>query len=284
MADEDAAKNVSCFFVAAAVFCASCHGSSEVPTGPTAPATTPPSLNITGVVRDLFQQPIRDATVTIADGPSAGVSTATDARGEFALRAPTSSPNGVLIVIAHDGYGPANIHVMYNGNVMIYLHDAAFAALAGSATLTFVADASCTSLPPSVRARSYSAVLSPMPSNAWAMKTVLSGTDFYDGLDSMFVGRNRDGLWFGVYSWDAVERWLEEYPVVERLTRTSYLAIRGKATAPFPNSQPTVTVALDGTFAYCGQSVEPQQSGSPPTCAILPVDCTSNGHRLTCTR
>src|SRR4030095_10336266 len=81
-----------------------------------------------------------------------------------------------------------------------------------SATLTFVADASCTSLPPSVRARSYSAVLSPMPSNAWAMKTVLSGTDFYDGLDSMFVGRNRDGLWFGVYSWDAVERWLEEYP------------------------------------------------------------------------
>lgn len=96
-----------------------------------------------------------------------------------------------------------------------------------------MADASCTSLPPSVRARSYSAVLSPMPSNAWAMKTVLSGTDFYDGLDSMFVGRNRDGLWFGVYSWDAVERWLEEYPVVERLTRTSYLAIRGKATAPF---------------------------------------------------
>ncbi len=284
MAFDDAAKNVSCFFVAAAIFCASCHGSSEVSTGPTAPATSPPPLNITGVVRDLFQQPIRDATVTIADGPSAGVSTVTDARGEFALSAPTSSPNGVLIVIVHDGYGPASIHVMYTGNVMIYLQDAAFAALAGSATLTFVADASCTQLQPSVRTRSYTAVLSPMSSDAWAMKTVLSGADFYDGLGSMFVGRDHDGLWFGVYSWDAEERWLADYPIVERLTRTSYLAIKGKATAPFPNSQPMVTVALDGTFSYCAQSVEPQYSGSPPTCAILPLDCMSNGHRLTFTR
>jgi hypothetical protein len=271
-------------FVVAAVFCASCHGSSEMLTGPSTPAAPPASLNITGVVRDLLLQPIRDATVTIADGPSAGVSTATDARGEFALSAPTSSPNGTAIVIARDGYGPATTHVMYNGHVMIYLQDAAFAALAGSATLTLVADASCAQLPPSVRGRSYGAVLSATLSNAWAMKTALSGADFYDGLGSMFVGRNRDGLWFGVYSWDASERWLEEYPLAERLTRTSYLAIRGKATAPFPNSPPTFTVALDGTFSYCGQSVEPQQSGYPPTCAIPPVDCTSNGHRLTFTR
>lgn len=272
-------RSVRWFFVAAAVFCASCHGSPEAPTGPTVPATPPP-LNITGVVRDLFQQPIRDATVTIADGPSAGVPTTTDAGGGFALSASTSSPNGVLIVIAHDGYGRASLHVMYSGNVMIYLQDAAFAALAGSATLTMVADASCTQLPTSVRTRSYTAVLSPMPSDAWAMKTELSGAEFYDGLGSMFVGRNHDGLWFGVYSWDAVERWLAEYPIVERLTRTSYLAIKGKATAPFTNSQPTVSVAVDGTFSYCGQSVEPQYSGYPPTCAILSLDCTSNGHRL----
>src|SRR5262245_52669016 len=74
---------------------AACHSSSSsslpgLPVSPTAPTPSPaPGVSqpqsVNGVVMDTAYRPVRGALVEILTGVSAGASTMTDARGEFAF-------------------------------------------------------------------------------------------------------------------------------------------------------------------------------------------------------
>jgi hypothetical protein len=262
-----------------------CHEPSNLPTAPTVAATTHASpLTVTGTVRDLLQRPIGGAHVEVADGPLAGLSATTDDQGQYSLNSSSPSPDLVTLVVSKEGYAPASSSVRNRSQAVIFLKDAGFADLAGRGRVTFVADASCTQLPPTLRRRSYDALIEETTSSAWAMTVALSGADLFDHYDTMSMGRSSDTVRFSVFSWDAFMWWLEDLPIIERVTPTGHLALSGSALAPFTNAQQTIAARFDGTVSFCSESMPASNPQFPPTCAVEPVQCVSAHHQLTLTR
>ena len=272
--------------VLVAVVATGCHGESGPPTSPS-PATTQPSpITISGVVRDLLQRPIAGARIEVAEGPSLGVATITDALGHFSIVA-TASSDRVALILSKDGYETANLRLRA-GESSVFLRDVAVANLEGRATIVVTADANCSQLPASLRTRSYTAVVTPSTGAAMANPAIfvgeLNGADFYQGYSKMWMTSAHDAVRFTVFSWDPFNWWLEDHPIIERLTPTSYFSVSGTATTMLSNGQSTITTALDGTFAFCAESRPGAQPSWPPTCAVTTVACTSANHRLTMTR
>src|SRR6185295_7629464 len=109
----------------------------------------------------------------------------------------------------------------------------------------FTADASCTQLAPALRRRSYSAVVTPSTATSAVMASEatfvseFSGADFYPGYGKMWLIAAHDASRFNVFSWDAFNWWLEDDPIIERLTPTSHLSISGTATTAVSSNQST---------------------------------------------
>ncbi len=242
--------------VLVAVVAIGCHGESASPTSPSSASTQPSPLTITGVVRDLLQRPIRDARIEVAEGPSSGLATVTDAVGQFSITATTSSDR-IAVIASKDGYDTATMRLRA-GQTVILLRDSAVANLEGRATLVFTADASCTQLPASLRTRSYTAVVMPSTGAVMASPATfvgeLNGADFYQGYSKMWLMAARDAVRFNISSWDAFNWWLEDQPIIERVTPTSHFSVSGTATAAVSSGQSTITTALDGTFSFCAES------------------------------
>jgi hypothetical protein len=80
-------------------------GGSSAPTGPSAAGSSSPAelFNLTGLVRDPLQRPIRDARVEVVDGPSAGRFTMTGAQGRFALDGVSPATDGVTLSVSKTG-------------------------------------------------------------------------------------------------------------------------------------------------------------------------------------
>jgi Carboxypeptidase regulatory-like domain len=269
--------------VLVAVVATGCQGGSASPTSPSSAGTQPSPLTITGVVRDLLQRPIHDARIEVAEGPSSGLATITDALGQFSITA-TASSDRIAVIASKDGYDTATMRLRA-GQTVILLRDSAVANLEGRAALVFTADASCTQLPASLRTRSYTAVVMPSTGAVMASPAMfvgeLSGADFYQGYSKMWLMAARDAVRFNVSSWDAFNWWLEDQPIIERVTPTSHFSVSGTASAAVSNGQSTITTALDGTFAFCAESKPGAQPQWPPTCAVPQVECTSAQHHLT---
>ena len=273
----------STVIVLVAVVATGCQGGSVSPTSPSSASTQPSPVTFRGVVRDLLQRPVRDARIEVTEGPSSGLAVSTDALGQFSFTATTSSDR-VALTVSKDGYDTATVRLRAD-QAVILLRDSAVANLEGRATLVFTADASCTQLPASLRTRSYTAVVTPStgPSPATFVGE-LNGADFYQGYDKMSLTAARDAVRFNIFSWDAFQWWLEDEPIIERVTPTSHFSVSGTATAAVSNGQSTITTALDGTFSYCAESKPGAQPAWPPTCAVLQVECTSAHHLLTIRR
>jgi hypothetical protein len=269
----------------AVVLTVGCGGSSA-PTSPSSTASQPSALSVSGIVRDVLQRPIRDARVEVAEGPSTGLVSTTDALGQFSLTV-TAPSDRISLVVSKDGYATATVRVR-PGQTIIYLIDPTFASLEGRQTIVFTADASCTQLPASLRGRSYTAVVTPSAGAPMASPSTfvsaLSGADFYAGYDKMSITGVRDAVRFNVFSWDAFNAWLEDDPIIERVTPTSHFSVLGTATAPVATGQSTITAALDGTFSFCAESKPGAQPQWPPTCAVPPVECKSTQHQITMIR
>jgi hypothetical protein len=250
-------------FGAIAVVVAACDG-PETPTAPTpAPTLSVSPLNIAGTVRDLLQQPIEDARVEIADGPLVGLSTVTDGGGQYSLSSASPSPDLVKLVVSKEGYAPATETVRNGSLRMFFLKHVGFAELAGSASMTFVADASCAELPPALRRRSYDARIEETASSPWVMTVKLSGAGLAAGYDTLSMGASREAVRFHVFSWQAFMWWLEDQPIIERVAPTEHLALSGSAGAPFTNGQRTIAATFDGTFSYCSESKPPANPQFP---------------------
>ena len=265
-----------------------CGGESVQPTAPSpSPTSTQPSsLTITGVVRDLLQRPIADARIEVAEGPSSGAAAISDALGQFSITA-TASSDRIAVIASKGGYETATMRLRA-GQTVVVLRDVALANLEGRATIVFTADASCTQLPASLRTRSYTAVLTSstgaIMGSAGTFIGELDGADFYQGYSKMWLIGAHDAARFNIFSWDAFNWWLEEQPIIERVTSTSHVSVSGAATAAVSSGQSTITTALDGTFAYCAESKPGAQPLWPPTCAVPLVECTSAHHQVTMVR
>jgi hypothetical protein len=243
---------------------------------------------ISGIVRDLLGRPIADARIEVGEGTSLGVATISDALGQFSIDGIASGDRLVLIA-SKDGYDTATVRARA-GATVILLRDVAVANLEGRATITFTADASCTQLPPSLRTRSYTAVVTSSTTPGAVMANpstfvgALNNADFQQGFSTIWMIAARDAVRFNIFSWDAYNWWLEDDPVIERVTPTSHVSVSGTATAAVSSGQSTITAALNGTFSFCAESKPGGQPQWPLTCAVAAVECTSANHMMTMRR
>ncbi|HEY7189918.1 MAG TPA: carboxypeptidase-like regulatory domain-containing protein [Vicinamibacterales bacterium] len=274
------------FALALGLLATGCQGGST----PASPSSTSAAsaVSIAGVVRDLLQRPIRDARVEVVEGPSSGIVATTDAQGQFVLNA-TASNDRVAVIVSKDGFESASLRLRA-GQTALYLRDLAVPDLDGRHTIVFIADASCTQLPVSLKGRSYTAAVTQSASTSASLAApsifvgALSGADFYQGFEKLSITAVRDAVRFSVFSWDAFNWWLEDDPIIERVTPTSHFSVSGTATAAVATAQSTITAALDGTFSFCAESKPGAQPQWPPTCAVPPIECKSANHRVTMTR
>lgn len=274
--------------VLVAVVVAGCHGDSNRPTSPSPTSTLSSLQSITGVVRDLLGRPIRDARIEVAEGPSLEIAAISDAQGQFSIDAIASGDRAALNA-SKDGYETATIRARVSQTV-IFLRDATVANLEGGATIILTADASCTQLPASLRTRSYAAVVTQSTKTGAMMASAstfvgdLNGADFHQGYGTIWLVTTHDAVRFNISSWDAFNSWLEDQPVIERVTPTSHVSVSGRATAAVSNGQSTMTAVLDGTFSFCAESKPGAQPQWALTCAVAAVECTSARHQLTMAR
>jgi hypothetical protein len=263
-----------------------CQGGSAPPTSLSPTPTQPSALTITGVVRDVLQRPIRDVRIEVAEGPSLGLATMSDALGQFSIAA-TASSDRLAVIVSKEGYETATVRLRA-GQTVVFLKDTVFTHVEGRATLVLTADASCTQLPASLRTRSYTAFVTPstgaVMSNPSIFVGELGGADFYQGYSKMWLTAAHDAVRFTVFSWDPFNWWLEDHPIIERVTPTSHFSVSGTATTAVSSGQSTISTALDGTFAFCAESRPGAQPLWAPTCVVAPVECSSAQHSLTITR
>jgi hypothetical protein len=83
---------------------------------------------------------------------------------------------------------------------------------------------------------------------------------------------------------DAYERWLDDYPIIERVTPSTHLSLRGTANGSSQPNPTTVGMTFDGTISYCAESKPSSTPEFPPTCAVPEITCASPSHQLTLVR
>ncbi|HEV8208705.1 MAG TPA: hypothetical protein VGP77_01235, partial [Vicinamibacterales bacterium] len=147
--------------------------------------------------------------------------------------------------------------------------------IAGDYTLTFVADASCTTLPNEVQARGYAATIPPAANASPANASF--GVTFRGAL------KGWDVMGMGV-SGDYVAVWLET--LVEQIAPNTFLLLSGLASASIGTSHgPEIALRFDGLIDYCTTNAE---SGHHQDCwagrAAEHRQCQSANHQLIFTR
>jgi len=152
--------------------------------------------------------------------------------------------------------------------------------LAGEYTLTLTADSSCVQLPPSTRARAYAAKISGYDSRM--LEGELTGSDFFLRYGTFYLIPRPGAAKFYLFSLYAMNKWLEDQPIFERLASGGYIGISGVADALL-DKPAAVSAKFDGSFSYCAKATEPSDPDYPPSCAA-PVECASAGHTLTLIR
>jgi Carboxypeptidase regulatory-like domain len=256
---------------------------------PLAPTTSAPVISqqsLSGYVADTAFRAVSGARVEVLDGPQAGLSMLSDAGGHFTYTGTFASP--VTFRVSKDGYNSATgtSRVSAPGGrpwayVRLSTVDAP-ADIAGDYTLTFTADASCTSLPADARTRTFAATIAATPD-----PLVPAGTLFRVVIAGAAVVPGNDGFPVGVAgSFVTLEVWNGENPgVVERLAPRTYVGIFGYAGTTVTSSDAPIAAAFDGTIEYCVATTD----GTPAYgCTSVQTDrreqCTSKNHRLTLTR
>jgi Carboxypeptidase regulatory-like domain len=256
---------------------------STAPTAPTmVPTPASPMFNLHGTVRDSISRPVSDARVELADGPQAGQFATTDMGGQFAFAPFTASATTVTLRVTRDGYAPATYTVTRQGDsqsAVIFLTPLTRVNPTGEYQFTLTAAAACEALPPAVRTRKYTAVITGLTGSL----VTLSGADLVPNYDTLVATPADNAVRFYLYSAYAAARWLEDDPIVERLDATSYVAFSATATV-MPWNPDQSMAAVDGTIAYCAAAKEASAPIYPPTCLVPPVECKSSSHRLSLAR
>jgi len=253
---------------------------STAPTAPTmVPTPASPMFNLHGTVRDSISRPVSDARVELADGPQAGQFATTDMGGQFAFAPFTASATTFTLRVTRDGYAPATVTAVGNQITDVRLTPVTRVNPTGEYQFTLTAAAACEALPPAVRTRKYTAVIT----GPTGSLVTLSGADLVPNYDTLVATPADNAVRFYLYSAYAAARWLEDDPIVERLDATSYVAFSATTTV-MPWNPDQSMAAVDGTIAYCAAAKEASAPDYPPTCLVPPVECKSSSHRLSLAR
>jgi hypothetical protein len=230
-----------------------------------------------GTVSDTAFRDIAGATIEILNGPSAGLTTTSDGRGQWAFP-PGAFDDSTQFRATKDGYEPATLPLgpfcaacHPNRWVNFVLKTKATPAnLAGSYAMTITVDPACTYFPRQVRTRTYAVTIPSTTDNAY-FAIFPTGANFVQGWDEFDggVSGNYAGFWFET--------------LVEEVAPGSYLTF-GMSAGGFvdPEHPATITARADGRISYCtvdgasgvfGQCLR----GTPP------VTCDSSQHTLVLT-
>lgn len=264
-------------------------GDSRNATPPLAPSASVPLTapqSLSGYVADTAFRAVTGARVEVLDGPQAGLSMLSDAGGHFTYTG-TFAPS-VTFRVSKDGYNSATTMSMSSapgGRPWAYVRLApvdAPADIAGDYTLTFTADASCTSLPDDARARTYAATIAATPD-----PLVPAGTIFRVVITGAPVVAGTDGFPVGVAgSFINLEVWNGESPgVMERLAPRTYVGLFGYAGTTVSAAGAPISASFDGTIEYCVASTDASPSyGCTSVATDRREQCESKNHRITLTR
>ena len=151
----------------------------------------------------------------------------------------------------------------------------------GQFTLTFRAANSCGDIPEIFRTRTYIAEIARHTTTVY--KAALSGANFFPNYDAFMVTSRPVGARLSLSSVYALDRWLDDEPVFERLASGGYLALTGTADVPIRKDETSWSAAFSGTFSYCAVARPDPSPEFPPSCPRA-IDCQSTAHDLAVTR
>ena len=256
-------------------------GPSSVPQAGQQPAPQP-GIQLAGTVSDAAWRPLAGARVEVVDGPQAGLSTTTNANGEYRLTGAFDETTHFRATkeshVAATWPLPA-ICDRCNPQWWIYFYLEALAppaSIAGDYTLTFVADGACAGLPEEVRTRTYQATVTLTsrpgdPANSRFDVTVTGGNllERYNGFTIGVVGD---------YVKTDIGDWGHGAPgLVEQIAPNTYLTLGG-AIATTANDTSMIAGSFVGAIERCELTSE---WGSRYSCeggAVVHERCSSQNH------
>ena len=256
--------------------------SNSVVTSPP-PVASEAGIQIAGHVYDRIWRPLAGARVEVLDGPQTGLATTTSASGEFRLsgafdettRFRATMPNHREATLTlPDRCAPCN------PNWWLYFAletEAPPVNVAGDYRLTFIADASCSTLPESFHRRTYDASIRPFaPGNVSQFRVTVTGGSFLDRQGAFDLGVAGDMLAVVLGDFHGTPG------VAERVAANTYLGYEGAATAKL-SSLDVVQIAapFDGVISYCELSQEPAAwYACVHSTAVARVLCASANHQI----
>jgi hypothetical protein len=234
-------------------------------------------------VSDSAFRPLRSARVEILDGPQAGRSTTTDARGEFSLFGTVDDTTRFRASQA--GHVTAEATILPNCdrcNPRRWVHFALDmlelpVALAGDYTLTFVADTACTTLPDELRTRSYEVSIELGPNATTAFTVIPKGPAFPDGLNNFWI--HVAGNYVAVTLGDHTDP-----GITERIDGDTYFAFGGWATVSVESPLSTISTPFRGWIDSCVNPNMGPRYDCTPGPAVTLARCDSSRHQLILTR
>jgi len=255
--------------------------------GPLSVVSPPSASAMAGTVSDTAFRHVSGAAIEILNGPSAGLTTRSDARGQWGFAGVFD--DSTQFRATKEGYEPAikplgPFCAACNPNRWVHFELKAQAApvnIAGSYAMTITVDPSCSNFPERVRTRTYAATF-PSTVNESAGSAAANAYFSISPTGANFVpGWNRfDGGVSGNY----VGLWFET--LVEEIAPGSYLMIGMSAGGLVSSEHPAaIELAGDGLITYCAVDAE---SGSLNDCyrgrTVTYAQCNSKRHSLILTR
>jgi hypothetical protein len=245
-----------------------------------------PSPTMRGTVSDTAFRSVAGARIEILNGPSAGLTTVSDASGSWGFAG--LFDDSTQFRATKEGYEPAikplgPFCAACNPNRWVNFElkaQATPANIAGVYTVTITVDRACANFPEQVRTRTYAATL-PSLMDASTGSSAANAYFSISPTEATFVPGWSQFL--GGVSGNYVAFWFES--LVEELAPGAYLMIGMSAGGVVePEHRATITSQGDGRITYC--TVDPK-SGTFDDClrgkTVTSAQCDSKQHALVLT-
>ena len=272
------------FALPLALMLAACDQSPASPSATSRPDSESNTIRLAGSVTDAAWRPLAGARVEVVDGPQLGLSTTTDANGDYFLQG--SFDNATRFRATKDGHAPSTFPLPpacepCNPHWWIHFALEALAPkpnLSGDYSLTVTASSACAALPDAVRSRTYEARVTLQSGQEFApnsqFEVSVSTPPFLEQHRSFQLGVAGD--YVGGFAGD-----LHGFPgLAERITPTSYLAIGGSIAGSTDPSGSVVTASLSGVIDYCEVSSEMGQTFNCETGPVVAHKQCQSTHQL----
>lgn len=224
-------------------------------------------------VADSVGRLIRDARIEVMNGPHAGLATLTDSTGHYSFN--VAFMPGTRLRAAKTGYRDQVRDLRNERDAWFRLESVNPSVnLTGNYSFTFTADATCSSIPPALRTRTYSTSIS---RGQWLV--TLGGASFAPTGPAYPRTVDWNVVTVSMFE-DYASVWFSDPPIVELVNADSHLIIDGHAEGTISESGAELPVV--GTITSC-PNTKPG-NGDDYQCSVETASCRSTKHMLTITR